>query len=144
MVPATIVAVPDLPVTANGKIDHAALAEFARLLSPAGTTGSPDARTNVESVLADIVAELLKRPQVGVEDNFFLLGGHSMLGAQLIVRIAERYGVEITLLTLFDHPTVAELAAKVERLVIEEIADMTDDELLRANAALSASARGES
>ncbi len=144
MVPATILAVPELPVTANGKIDQAALAEFARSLSPTGGIGSPTGRTEVESVLAGIVAALLKLPQVGVEDNFFLLGGHSMLGAQLLVRIAELYGVEMTLLTLFDHPTVAALAAEVERLVIEEIDDMSDEELLRANAALSPSSRGES
>lgn len=144
MLPALIVAVPDLPVTANGKIDHAALAEFARSLSPAGPIGSPGDRTDVESVLAGVVADVLKVAQVGVEDNFFLLGGHSMLGAQLLVRIAELYGVELTLLTLFDHPTVGGLAAEVERLVIEDIADMSDEELLRANAALSASPGGES
>jgi len=143
MMPATIVTVPELPVTGNGKIDKGALAEFATSLSPTGDIGSPAARTDVESVLAGIVAALLRRSEVGVEDNFFLLGGHSMLGAQLIVRIAQLYGVEMTLLTLFEHPTVAALAAEVERLVIEEIADMSDDELLRANAALSPS-RGES
>ena len=53
--------------------------------------------------------------EVGIEENFFLLGGHSMLGAQLIVRLEDLFDVKITLRYLFDHPTLAEIAAEVER-----------------------------
>jgi acyl carrier protein len=52
-----------------------------------------------------------------MNQNFFLLGGHSMLGAQLIVRLEDLFGVEITLRYLFDHPTLVEIAAHVERQV---------------------------
>ena len=103
----------------------------------ASTSNNGDVAHAVEAVLARTVAELLRLPRVAVDDNFFLLGGHSMLGAQLIVRIAETYGVEMTLLTLFDNPTVAEMAAVVERLVIEEISEMDDDALLSAAAELT-------
>ena len=55
--------------------------------------------------------------------NFFLLGGHSMLGAQLIVRLEDLFGVEISLRYLFDHPTLAEIGAEVERQMAAEPAD---------------------
>jgi acyl carrier protein len=62
-----------------------------------------------------VVAELLDVEEVGLDENFFLLGGHSMLGAQLIVRLEDMFGVEISLRYLFDHPTPVAIAAEVER-----------------------------
>jgi acyl carrier protein len=59
-----------------------------------------------------------------MHQNFFLLGGHSMLGAQLIVRLEDMFGVEIGLRYLFDHPTVAEIAAEVERQMALDQADV--------------------
>ena len=59
-----------------------------------------------------------------MHENFFLLGGHSMLGAQLIVRLEDMFDVEIGLRFLFDHPTVAEIAAEVERLMALDQADV--------------------
>jgi acyl carrier protein len=53
-----------------------------------------------------------------VNDNFFLLGGHSLLGTQLIARISETFGVDLTLLKLFDHPTVAEMSSEIEELIL--------------------------
>jgi len=60
---------------------------------------------------------LLKLDRVGVNDNFFHLGGHSLLGTQVIARVSERFGVDLTLLKLFDHPTVAEMSAEIEDLI---------------------------
>jgi acyl carrier protein len=57
-----------------------------------------------------------------VNDNFFLLGGHSLLGTQLIARISEIFGVELTLLKLFDHPTVAEMSSEIEELILLKVA----------------------
>ena len=71
--------------------------------------------TRVEAGTAFVVAELLDIEEIGLNENFFLLGGHSMLGAQLIVRLEDMFGVEISLRYLFDHPTLAEIAAEVER-----------------------------
>ena len=54
--------------------------------------------------MVKILAPLLKLKRVGVNDNFFLLGGHSLLGTQVIARVSETFGVDLTLLKLFDHP----------------------------------------
>jgi amino acid adenylation domain-containing protein len=131
MLPRRILEVDRLPVTAAGKIDRRDLA--ARLAAGTGTAAGLRApRNDVEATLAAVVAERLKLPAVGVDQNFFLLGGHSMLGAQLIVQIVELYGVEMSLLTLFDNPTVAQLAAEVERLLIAEIEAMSDESVVEA------------
>jgi acyl carrier protein len=115
MVPAVFVTLPALPLTLNGKVDRAALpAPTAdNRLHDAACAVAP--RTPVEAEIAALVAGLLGVTTVGVDDNFFLLGGHSLLGTQLIVRLRDAFGVELTLRTLFDAPTVAELAAEIER-----------------------------
>jgi amino acid adenylation domain-containing protein len=137
MLPSRIVSLTAMPITPNGKIDRASLVATANRQSLAIDDDLNHGSSTVEAALAKTVAELLRLPRVAVDENFFLLGGHSMLGAQLIVRIADTYGVEMTLLTLFDNPTVAEMAAVVERLVIEEISGMDDDALLSAAAELT-------
>jgi acyl carrier protein len=78
-------------------------------------------RTPVEEELVGILAPLLKLKRVGVNDNFFLLGGHSLLGTQLIARVSESFGVDLTLLKLFDHPTVAEMASEIEDLILAKV-----------------------
>ena len=67
------------------------------------------------------MAELLDIEEIGLNENFFLLGGHSMLGAQLIVRLEDMFGVEIGLKYLFEHPTLAEIAAEVERQMAADV-----------------------
>ena len=74
-------------------------------------------RPRSRPTIAAVVAELLEVDEVGADQNFFLLGGHSMLGAQLIVRLEDLFGVEISLRYLFDHPTPAAIAAEVERQI---------------------------
>ncbi len=128
MVPARFVWVDELPVTAHGKVDRAALAVPAGE-APAGGAGERVGRAGeapaggagersgtaggLEGVIAGVVAALLGRDSVGRDDNFFLLGGHSMLGAQLIMRLEEMFGVELSLRRLFESPTVAGIAAEV-------------------------------
>ena len=70
-----------------------------------------------------MVAELLDIEEIGMNENFFLLGGHSMLGAQLIVRLDDMFGVEIGLKYLFEHPTLVEIAAEVERQMAADVVD---------------------
>jgi amino acid adenylation domain-containing protein len=119
MVPAEFVAIPSVPVTANGKLDRAALP--APNGSRPHTESYVEPRTAVEEELVKILAPLLKIERVGVNDNFFLLGGHSLLGTQLIARISESFGVELTLLKLFDHPTVAEMSSEIEELILLKV-----------------------
>ncbi len=72
--------------------------------------------SETEQRIAEIVGELLQLDEIDVDDNFFMLGGHSLLGAQLIARLRQAFGVEIALRSLFEAPTVAALSAEVERL----------------------------
>ena len=105
MVPAAFVPLERLPLNANGKLDRAALPvpQAAR-----GPFVAP--RNGVETVLAEIWQELLKVERVGVEDDFFDLGGHSLIATQVASRVYEAFRIELPLLTLFEARTVANLA----------------------------------
>ncbi|MGK8202565.1 amino acid adenylation domain-containing protein [Burkholderia cenocepacia] len=107
MMPAQFVALARLPVTANGKIDRAALRALAA--APVASAAGDAPQGPVETVLADVWQAVLKAPQVGRDDNFFELGGDSILVLQVIARARKR-GVRFTPKQLFDGPTVAELA----------------------------------
>jgi amino acid adenylation domain-containing protein len=113
MVPSSFVWLEQLPLTEHGKIDRDALPAPGDVAGNGSTARCPG--TRVEAATASVVAELLDIEEVRMTENFFLLGGHSMLGAQLIVRLNDMFGVEISLKYLFDHPTPVEIAAEVER-----------------------------
>ncbi|WP_437305951.1 amino acid adenylation domain-containing protein [Sorangium sp. So ce388] len=111
MVPAAIVALPALPLTANGKIDRAALPEPERAgAGAADPRGFVAPRNEVEATLAQIWADILRVERVGIHDNFFALGGDSIRSLQVIARANQR-GVKLSPKDLFDHPTVAAAAA---------------------------------
>jgi amino acid adenylation domain-containing protein len=127
MVPVAVVRLQALPLTTNGKVDRNALpAPGADQAARDGVLEAP--RTLIEERLAGIVAALLELEQVGMEENFFLLGGHSLLGAQLLARVNEVFGVAIPLRTLFDIPTISGLSAEIERLVLTKLEAMTEEE----------------
>ncbi|HXU32505.1 MAG TPA: amino acid adenylation domain-containing protein, partial [Thermoanaerobaculia bacterium] len=115
MVPRAFVRLERLPANANGKVDRRALATLAETAVP--TTGGEGiaARTETEQQVAQIWQELLGRSSVGVEDDFFTLGGHSLLVTQLASRVRRVLGVELPLGELFARPTVASIAARVEQ-----------------------------
>lgn len=87
--------------------------------------------TLTELRLAEIVTSLLGIEQIGIDDNFFLLGGNSLLGTQVITQVAEVFGVELGLLALFDAPTVRQLSAEIEELIFARLEAMSDEEVIR-------------
>jgi acyl carrier protein len=111
-------------------MDHAALPG-----PDAATTLQDEAvvapRSPLEERLAAIVASLLGRERVGRDDNIFLLGGHSLLGVQVIARVADTFDVDLPLHILFTAPTVAQLAVEIERLILAKVEAMSDDEIQR-------------
>jgi acyl carrier protein len=127
MVPTIFVNLPALPLTANGKIDRAALPDpnVENTLRDEVFTAP---RTPIEKKLATTLCLLLNLSDVSVNDNLFLLGGHSLLGAQLIVKIRSTFGVDLALRTVFDAPTIAELSREIERLIIARVESMSEDE----------------
>lgn len=108
LVPATIVMLEVLRLTANGKVDRAALPAPEL---PANTPVEP--RTPAEDILAHLWARVLGVERVGVQDNFFVLGGHSLLATQLVTRVREAFGVELPLRALFEAPTVRALTERI-------------------------------
>jgi acyl carrier protein len=78
-----------------------------------------------------IIRELLKNEDIGPDDDFFLAGGHSLLGTQLVIRARKAFGVKIALRDLFATGTAAKLAGRIEELVMEEVSAMSDDEVAR-------------
>ncbi|MCP4656403.1 MAG: amino acid adenylation domain-containing protein, partial [bacterium] len=111
MVPATVVVLEALPLTAHGKVDRRALPapESDRALT--GAWVGP--RSPVEEILAEIWSRVLGVDHVGVHDNFFALGGHSLLATQVASRVRRELEVELELRILFEQPTVAGLADEV-------------------------------
>ncbi|HSF38303.1 MAG TPA: amino acid adenylation domain-containing protein, partial [Thermoanaerobaculia bacterium] len=114
MVPARFVSLPELPLTPNGKVDRRALPAPDREVEAIADLVPP--RTPFEEALAGIWQSLLGLDRVGVHDDFFSLGGHSLLATQMVSRVREVFGVEIELRSVFEEPTVAELAAHVEEM----------------------------
>ena len=130
MVPAVFVRLDALPIGLHGKIDRRALPEpsSANVVCDAARQGP---RGAVEEYVAGLVKTLLQLDQVGVDDNFFLLGGHSLLGTQLIARIGNVFEIDMSLRSVFEAPTVAQLSAKVEQLLIARVESMTEDDARR-------------
>lgn len=112
MVPAAFVFLESLPLTPNAKVDRKALPV------PETVTSAPDGkvmepRNPIEQALVEIWTEVLGVKSIGIHDNFFDLGGHSLSAMQVIVRLQERFSVELPVASLFEAPTIAELAALV-------------------------------
>jgi amino acid adenylation domain-containing protein len=124
MIPSFFVVLPELPLTSSGKVDRRALPAPAPAV--AGTVVTTP-RTETERVLvSEIIAPLLQRDEVGVDDDFFQLGGNSLQAAQLISAISRRFAAEISLADFFLSPTPANLARIIDA---KRAGQMSDDEL---------------
>ncbi len=114
MLPSRFVRLESMPLTSNGKTDRRALAAMEEL-RPVLDTPYAAPRNQVEEQLALIWSEVFAIPQVGIFDDFFALGGHSLMATQLLSRIRAVFGLDVTLRLLFDYPTIEGLGQAIVR-----------------------------
>ncbi|WP_275432094.1 amino acid adenylation domain-containing protein [Streptomyces sp. ICC1] len=125
MVPDAVVLLDTLPLTANGKLDAAALPDP----DPAGAAaGYLAPRTDAEALVVDLWQEVLGVPKVGVLDDFLALGGDSLLVTRVAARIRAGVGLDVSIRDVFESPTPAALAARIEALLIAEIDALSEEE----------------
>ena len=127
MIPSIFVRLRTIPVSANGKID------LSKLPSPTEADmleriAAREPVSPIEEQMLAIVRGLLNNNAISAEDNIFLAGGHSLLGMQLVIRLRNAFGVDVTLRQLFEAPTAARLATLVETILIESVDSMSDEE----------------
>jgi hypothetical protein len=128
MLPSAFVPLDNMPLNAIGKIDKRALpppgASLAEIEQGQIVPSGP-----VQGALADIWMDVLRVKRVGANDNFFHIGGHSMLAAQVISRIINIFGVEMPLRSIFERPTIAELSEAIEDALVEQIEALNEEEI---------------
>ena len=134
MIPSAFVLLDELPLTPNGKVDRKEM--------PAPDHGRPELddafvapRNPVEAILANIWAEVLKLEKVGIRDNFFNLGGHSLLVMQVVSGMRNAFSVEVPLGRMFDAPTIAEMATIItenQARILREIDSMNEEDAERS------------
>lgn len=127
MLPSHLIRIPELPLNVNGKLDR------DRLPCPderfgLTATGYTAPRNIIESRLATIWTEILGLKQIGTEDNFFDLGGHSLLLTRVISRVEKEWKVNLSIRVFFEAPTIAELAVEIEHALLSEIEGLTEEE----------------
>jgi acyl carrier protein len=114
------------PVDAlTGLIPHE---QIPKVLIPARNSLPTAPQTPTEHILAQIWSELLGLEEVGVTDNFFEYGGHSLLAIQLVSRVRSTFRLDLPLHSFFDAPTVRDLAALIESLLMEELAGLSEEQ----------------
>jgi amino acid adenylation domain-containing protein len=131
MVPRLYTVLDRFPLTANGKIDRKALPDPE--IGRDAETAFAEPSTEIEKLLARIWCEVLELQTVGVNDNFFKLGGHSLKITQIISRVREALEIELPMRAVFEAPTIASLALRIEELLIEELNALSEEEAQRLN-----------
>jgi amino acid adenylation domain-containing protein len=113
MVPAHFEVLDTIPLLPNGKIDRKSLPPPTA--KPLGAAAAASPKTETETAVATVMAEMLKLPQIGIDDNFFSLGGHSLIAAKVVSQLNRRLGTQLTLRAVFESPTAARLAASIDK-----------------------------
>jgi acyl carrier protein len=130
MIPVSFVRLEAQPLTPNGKVDRDALpAPDATNTVQDRATVTP--HTPLEERLAGIVATLLGMEQVGINDDFFMLGGHSLLGTQILAQVEDTFGINLPLRTLFEGPTIRQLSVEIEQRILAKLESMSEEEALQ-------------
>ena len=130
MVPSTFVQLEQLPLSAHGKLERSAL-PTPTTLNVLDDDSYEAPQSPIEERLAGFLTVLLGVARVGRDDNFFDLGGHSLMGTQMITKIHESFGVELSLRSIFDHPTLREMSSEIEKLIRVKLESMSEDEAQR-------------
>lgn len=118
MLPTAIVALDSFPLTPNGKVDRSKLPTPNRQQSV--NHKDVAAITPMEAALAEFWKEVLKLDSISIDDSFFELGGDSMMGLDIIARVAERFGIrELSVVAIFEYPTIREMAQYIDALAGE-------------------------
>ena len=125
MVPADLMALDELPLTPSGKVDRKALA----LLKAERPVSTPPG-TEIERDLAALWAEVLGAPRVGLEDGFFELGGHSLLAGRLLARVRKAFGIDLSLASLLEDPTLGGMARALDAALVARAEETDLDALL--------------
>jgi acyl carrier protein len=133
MVPSVVVVMGEMPRTPNGKVDRGRLPKPGEGRREVGSEYE-GWRTPIEREVAEVFGELIGVSRVGIRDNFFEMGGHSLLATQVISRVRDRFGVELPLRSVFEHPTVAGLAVKIAQ---SQAKDEEHDEMAHVLAELN-------
>ena len=128
MLPAQFVHLQHMPLTTNGKVDRAALPDPDQQ-QPTTTTAYVAPTTPAEETLSEIWQGVLGIQQIGVHDNFFELGGHSLPALQAVAQAQQAFQTDIPLPTFFENPTIAQLAAAIEALLLAEIEGLSESEV---------------
>jgi len=133
MVPSLFVTLEALPLNANGKIDRAALPEPGKTVRSAEWVAP---RTPVEETICEVWQAVLGRDRVGAGDDFFEIGGDSLLATQVVARLKAAFAIDLPLRRFFQGSTVEALAAAVEECLVEKLESMSDEEAARTLASL--------
>jgi amino acid adenylation domain-containing protein len=126
LVPAAFVRLDALPLTPNGKLDRAAL---PAPVTPAAGPSHVAPRTDAETLVAEVFAEILGVEKVGAYDDFFALGGNSLRGMRAMSRIRAEVDVDLPMRALFSAPVVADLATRIEALIAAEVDELSEAEV---------------
>ena len=142
MIPSAFVKLDKIPLTTNGKVDRAALPEPDDK-RPELSTPYARPRNETEAGVLQLWQEVLEVRPIGIHDNFFDLGGHSLSATRVVSRVFEQYKLEIPLRSLFQSPTIAEMAAVISEhqgkmldqrelaTILDELASLSDAEVRR-------------